>query len=99
MNPTVRTQNAEVTPISSATIALLSNPSRISFIIQNLGVNPLFVKYGVGATTTDFTMVLRASSVQDDGTGGVTTSDASLFTGRITIAGTAPRYTVTELTP
>jgi hypothetical protein len=99
MNPTVRTSKATVTPITSATIALASNPARVGFILQNLGTNPLFVKYGTGASTSDFSFVLRGSTVQDDGTGGITTADSSLYTGIITVAGTSPRYTVTELAP
>lgn len=100
MNPTVRTKNATVTPIAAAATALASNPARVGFIIQNLGTNPLFVKYGAGASASDFTVVLRASTVQDDGTGGIDSSDGTvIYTGEITTAGTSPRYTVTELAP
>ncbi len=100
MNPTVRTQNATVTPIASATTALASNRARVGFIVQNLGTNPLFVKYGAGASASDFSLVLRGSSVADDGTGGILTSaDTAVFTGEISIAGTSPRYAATELAP
>jgi hypothetical protein len=69
-------------------------------MLQNLGTNALFVKYGAGASTTDFSVVLRASTGQDDGTGGVLTSaDSAVYTGLITVAGTSPRYSVTELAP
>lgn len=100
MNPTVRTQNATVTPVASATTALASNPARVGFMLQNLGTNALFVKYGAGASTSDFSVVLKASTGQDDGTGGIITSaDTAVFTGAISIAGTLPRYSVTELAP
>ncbi len=100
MNPTVRTQNATVTPIASNATALASNKARVGFMIQNLSTNPLFIKYGTEASTTDFSVVLRGSTVQDDGTGGVLTSaDTAVYTGVITIAGTTPRYSVTELAP
>jgi len=99
MNPTVRTQNATVTPIASAATALAANSKRVGFILQNLGTNPLFVKYGSAGSSSDFSVVLKGSSVQDDGTGGVITADSTLYTGIITIAGTSPRYTVTELAP
>ena len=99
MNPTVRTQNATVTSIASSTTALAANPARVGFILQNLGTNPLFVKYGSGASTSSFSVVLKVSSVQDDGTGGVITGDSTIYTGIITIAGTSPRYSVTELAP
>lgn len=100
MNPTVRTQNATVTPLASAATALASNKDRVGFMIQNLGTNPLFVKYGSGATSSDFSVVLKGSAVQDDGTGGVLSSaDTAVYTGILTTAGTSPRYTVTELAP
>lgn len=100
MNPTVRTRNATVTPVASATTALASNPARVGFMLQNLGTNALFVKYGTGASTTDFSVVLKASTGQDDGTGGIITSaDTAVYTGIITIDGTTPRYSVTELAP
>jgi hypothetical protein len=100
MNPTVRTQNATVTPVASATTALASNPARVGFILQNLGTNPLFVKYGASATSSDFSVVLKGSTVQDDGTGGVLSSaDTAVYSGVVTIAGTSPRYSVTELAP
>lgn len=100
MNPTVRTKNATVTPIASAATALASNAARVGFMLQNLGTNPLFVKYGTGASASDFSVVLKASTVQDDGTGGVLSSaDTAVFTGEISIAGTTPRYAVTELAP
>lgn len=100
MNPTVRTQSATVTPLASAATALASNPARVGFMIQNLGTNPLFVKYGASATSSDFSVVLKGSTVQDDGTGGVLTSaDTAVYTGIVTTAGTTPRYAVTELAP
>lgn len=100
MNPTIRTQNATVTPLASATTALASNPARVAFMLQNLGTNALFVKYGAGASASDFSVVLKASTGQDDGTGGIITSaDTAVFTGIISIAGTTPRYAVTELAP
>jgi hypothetical protein len=100
MNPTVRTQNSNTPAIASAATALAANPARVGWSIQNLGTNPLFVRLGAGATTSLFHFILRGSTVQDDGTGGVLTSaDTGVFTGEISIAGTAPRYTVSELAP
>jgi hypothetical protein len=100
MNPTVRTQNANTPSIASAATALAANPARVGFSIQNLGTNPLFVLYGAGATSSVFHVVLKGSSVQDDGTGGVATmAEGSIYTGIVTIAGTSPRYTVLEMAP
>jgi hypothetical protein len=100
MNPTVRTQNSNVPAIASAATALAANPARVGFLIQNLGTNPLFVRYGSGATTSLFHVVLKGSTVQDDGTGGVATmAEGAVYTGIVTIAGTSPRYTVLEMAP
>lgn len=100
MNPTVRTTNSNTPSIASAATALAANPARVSWSIQNLGTNPLFVRLGAGATSSLFHVVLRGCSVQDDGTGGIITgADSAVYTGLISIAGTSPRYTVSELAP
>lgn len=85
--------------IASAVTALAANTNRGGFIIQNLGTNPLFVRFGDGASTTLFNFILRAGSLSDDGSGGIFTSyQGTLWTGVISIAGTTPRYVATELT-
>lgn len=86
------------TGIVSTATALASNPARGAFMIQNLGMNPLFVNLGASASTTVFTVVLKAATANDDGTGGVLSmEDGVVYTGVITIAGTSPRYVATEL--
>lgn len=83
--------------IISAATAALPNEARYNYFIQNLGTNPLFVKEGLSASTTDFTCILGASGVQDDGSGGsISCGDDGIWTGAITVAGTSPRYTITE---
>jgi len=83
--------------IVSATTALAANPARISYFVQNLGTNPLFVKEGTGASVTDFTAICAAGTVNDNGTAGSIGSPSdSVFVGAISIAGTTPRYTITE---
>lgn len=85
--------------IASATTALAANSARTGWSIQNLGTNPLFVRFASGASTTVFHRVLAAGSVNDDGTGGaLSQTDGVVYTGVISIAGTSPRYTVTEFT-
>lgn len=85
--------------IASAATALAANSKRAAWIIQNLGTNALFVRLGEGASTTVFSFVLKAGSGNDDGNGGIQTSaETIVWTGPITIAGTSPRYTATELT-
>jgi hypothetical protein len=84
--------------IASATTALAANDNRIGWKIQNLGTNTLFVLLGSGASTTVFHEVLVAGTGNDDGKGGQTSQlSGTVYQGIITIAGTSPRYTVTEL--
>lgn len=68
-------------------------------MIQNLGTNPLFVRFGAGASSTVFHIVLKGATVQDDGTGGSVAQEVgTMWTGVVSIAGTSPRYTAMELT-
>lgn len=92
--------NAANTPAIIATAtALEANQARAGWSIQNLGTNALFVRLASGASTTVFHYVLKAGAVNDDGTGGlITQMEGVVYAGIITTAGTAPRYTVTELT-
>lgn len=96
----VTTQNSNTPSIASAATALAANTARIAWSIQNLGQNPLFVLLGSGATTSLFHVVLIAGGGNDDGTGGVISQESgAVYNGIITIAGTSPRYTATELAP
>lgn len=83
--------------IASAATALAANSARGAWSIQNLGTNPLFVLLGSGASSTVFHVVLKGSTVQDDGTGGVLSQESGvIYKGIVTIAGTTPRYTIYE---
>lgn len=95
------TQSANVPSIlTSAGTALASNPARVSWMIQNLGTNPLFVLRGSGASTTVFHCVLKSGTGNDDGTGGsIAEEDGTIYTGILTVAGTSPRFVVTETAP
>ncbi len=96
----VTTQNVSTPSISSAATALASNKARLGWFIQNLGTNPLYILHGTGASTTVFTVVLAAGTVNDDGTGGAASQeDGVVYNGIITVAGTSPRYTATEWAP
>lgn len=81
--------------IASDTTALAANPIRKSWAIQNLGTNPLYVRLAASASTTVFHFILKACAVQDDGSGGYYSDTQHLEI--VTIAGTSPRYVVTEL--
>lgn len=94
----VQKGTANTPSIASAATAIAANESRAGWMIQNLGQNALFVRLGTGASTTVFHVVLKAATANDDGTGGsIAQFDGTVYTGIITIAGTSPRYTMTEL--
>ena len=61
------------------------------FMIQNLGVNPIYVRRAAGATTSAFHYVLAGGGANDDGTGGSLEIDDHV--GVVSVAGTAPRFT------
>jgi hypothetical protein len=101
MNPTVRTSNANTPSIlTSAGTAIGSNNNRVSWMIQNLGINPLFVLLGTGASTTVFHAVLKGGTGADDGLGATLSQSAgACYTGQISVAGTTPRFVVLEMAP
>lgn len=95
------TQNAN-TPaiITAAGTAIDANEARIGWSIQNLGTNPLFVLLGDGASTSIFHYVLKGGSATDDGLGGsLTFTSGAVYNGKVTVAGTSPRFTVLEIAP
>ena len=95
-----QTTNINTPAIVSAATALASNPKRLGWTIQNLGTNTLFVLLGSGASSTVFHTVLKAGTGNDDGTGGSVGQESGVvYTGIITISGSSPRYTVTEMAP
>lgn len=98
--PTQRTTNANTPSIIATATALATNPARIGWMIQNLGTNTLYVLMGAGASTTVFHLALKSGTGNDDGSGGSFVQSAgTIYTGIITIAGSSPRYTVTEIAP
>ena len=85
--------------LTAAGTALAANEARMSYKIQNLGQNPLFVKEGSGASTSDFTYVLAKGTANDDGLGGsYDNGGESVYTGIVTVAGTSPRFVAAERT-
>jgi hypothetical protein len=66
--------------------------------IQNVGTNTLFVRFGGAASSTVFHSVLKGGTGDSDGNGGsVGEEGSSVFQGEIYVAGTSPKYVVTEL--
>lgn len=85
---------------STGDTVLAANSARITFMIQNLGTNKLYVKFGTGATTSVFHCILAGCTAQDDGTGGSISMEAgTIYNGAISVAGTSPRLVVTEIAP
>lgn len=62
--------------------------------VQNLGMEPLKVKMGEGASATSFHFVLPAGEVDDDGTGGATSGDSPLkdYVGVVSFYSESCRY-------
>lgn len=93
-----RTETINVPSIATGTTALASNSARVGWSIQNVGTNPLFVLLGLGASSTVFHTVLKGGTADSDGLGAsISQLNGSVFTGVITVAGTSPKYVVTEL--
>lgn len=84
--------------IATSATALVANSRRMGWQIQNVGINPLFVLLGDGATTSVFHAVLKGGSGVSDGLGGsIAQMNGAVYTGKITVAGTTPQYVVTEV--
>ena len=100
MNTFIRTK--KTTPSGILTVAgtvLAQNTARISYKINNLGTNPLFVKEGSGASSTNFDYILAGGTSADDGTGASYDSPSGeCHLGVISVAGTSPRFSGSERT-
>lgn len=97
---TFSTQAANTPTVQTGATALAANPARIAWSIQNQGTNPLFILLGAGATTSVYHAVLKGSTVAADGTGGTYSMESgTIYNGIITVAGTSPSYTVTDMSP
>ncbi len=85
--------------IQNSPNALPANPNRVGWQIQNVGTNPLFILLGTGASTSVFHLVVKGGSADSDGYGGsFFQTEGAVYTGAVTVAGTSPKYVVTELT-
>ncbi len=83
--------------VTAAGTLLNVNTNRRTIVIQNLnGTDPLYVKFGDGASTSSFTFILKPGAAPDDGQGGIMAEDTLSYTGIITIAGTSIRCVATE---
>ncbi len=83
---------------ASATTALPANTDRHYLFIQNLDTGVLKVKFGAGASTSDYDVILKGGSGVADGAGGSFNSDLAIYMGIVTVfsAGT-PNYVAYDL--
>jgi hypothetical protein len=81
--------------LRTATAVVASNPARRRFVIQNQKGEHLHVKFGTGATTTDYHYVLQSAA-----TAGISGSSLTFdgYTGAISVAPVTgnPSYTFAE---
>lgn len=95
---TFSTQAINVPTVQTSTTALAANQARIAWSIQNQGTSVLYVLLGSGASTTVYHITLKACTVAADGTGGTLSMEAgTVYNGIVTVAGTTPSYTVTDI--
>jgi len=98
-NITISTRIERTGILTSAGNILVADPARVGLLIQNLGTNPLFVKFGSTASTTDFDIILPAGTGNDNGTGGVQQFPIGPLMANlpVSVAGTSPRFTISEI--
>ena len=99
MPPAINQSSKANTPaiVTSAGTAIAENLNRRYWSIQNVGTNPLFVNLGGTASSSVFHYVLKGGTGDSDGLGASISSDAVVFTGNITVAGTSPKFVVVEM--
>ena len=100
---------SEINPVHSANVpailieagdvaALAANVKRRGWMIQNVGTNPLFVRFATGASATVFHAVLKGGTGDNDGNGGsISQMGGTVYQGLVSVAGTTPKYVVTVL--
>jgi len=82
--------------VTAAGTILNEFQDRREVIIQNLGTNPLFVKFGNDASVSDFDVILSGGTANDDGIGEKVSYNYVSYVGAISVAGTSVRCTATE---
>lgn len=97
----VQTTSYSPTPATGATAGTVFNASeaRVYFQIQNVGTNPIYLKLGTGASSTDYHEILKGGTGALDGSGGIYKSNTVVYTGAVSVGGTAPTYVGYEIKP
>lgn len=83
--------------ILTDTTGIPANSSRKGWMIQNVGTNPVFIRFGGTASGSVFHLILKGGSADNDGLGAsYGQSEGVIFTGLVSVYGTTPKYVVTE---
>lgn len=56
---------------TTSTTILSDNPARTMLAVQNVGTGTCWIKFGLGASATDYSVALAKDSAADQGYGGV----------------------------
>jgi hypothetical protein len=82
--------------LQTSTTILAADSGRTFFTIQNQDTNPLYIAFGVTASSSVYHLVLKAGTGAHDGSGGVVSMESGMILGMaITCYSTGtPSYTV-----
>lgn len=91
--------NSRTNGSSSSTTALAAFGDRRFFSIQNLDTGALFVKFGSGATTSSYDIILKGGAGVADGSGGaIVEAGECVYGGIITVASSGtPNYVAYDI--
>lgn len=96
--PSIATATGKVLDARQSVAGGKVSKLRRAWRIQNVGTNALFVRFGGAASSAVFHSVLKGGTGNSDGNGGsISEEGSSVFQGEIYVAGTSPKYVVTEL--
>ena len=94
-----QTINSRTNGSSGSATALAAFGDRRFFSIQNLDTGALFVKFGSGATTSSYDIILKGGAVAADGSGGaIVEAGEAVYGGVITVASSGtPNYVAYDI--
>jgi hypothetical protein len=88
---------AILTSNGSVMSAIAAGDFRTGLIIQNLGTQPLFVRFQADASASLFHVVLKGGSANDDGLGAsLVLTSGVVPQGVVSVYSAGPRFVVTE---
>jgi hypothetical protein len=94
-----QTVNSRTASPYTGTTALAAFADRRFFSIQNLDTGALYVKFGTGATTSSYDIILKGGAGAADGSGGaIVEAGECVYGGIITVASSGtPSYVAYDL--